>query len=918
MRIKHWIWGVSGLVVLLLVSMALFAGFLTDLWWFSSLGMESVFWTNYQAQYGLWVAGFVVFVIMFLANVRAGKGGISIVPADPRLREFLDDFGRFLPLAIRIVAAVFGIVFAAYLSSSWKEMLTFLKAVPFGATDPVFGHDIGFYVFTLPFWEIIRQWILWAVLITLAGVISVGFLRQAIFLDGNRPKVSPALRCHASILGSVAILCISVGYWFDRFEILNASRSSSFHGAAYADLHATLPTLVFLAAVTALCAIGLLLVGFGQKPRFFLWPLVGLFLVAQAVALLYPPLIQKFVVSPMEQSKELPYIARNLEFTRRAYALETVNYKSIDPRYSLTAKDVEPDNATMQNVMLWDYRPLTSTLDQLQVIRPYYGFPDVDIDRYVLPNGDYRQVMLGARELDPAKLPANARTWVNTNFAYTHGYGITMTPVNKITEEGFPDFFLRDIPPQSPVGIQLPRPEIYFGEKTDAPVVVRGIGIQEFDYPLGDSNQSCIYAEDAGVVLDSFFKKMVFAFRLKDINFLFSGYIGSQSRILYHRNIHERIRKLAPFLEFDADPYLVAAGGRLTWICDAYTTTNRYPYAKPFKGDQNYIRNSVKVTVDAYNGKSEFYVCDPKDPIIRVFGRIYPALFKPFSAMPPELKQHIRYPQDLFDIQAAILEAYHIEDPKVFYNKEDIWSVANEKLDNKPSRMESYYALIRLPGEEKEEFILMSPYTPANRDNMIAWLCARSDGKNYGKMLIYKFPKSDLTYGPMQIAARIDQDPNISQQLTLWNQQGSSVTRGNLLVIPVRNEVVYIQPIYLQATTGKLPELKRIIVVFGNRIAMENTLEAALRGVFGEIGEAPALPRPAAMTETTSAGAKLQAPPSPGSLSVSQEIRQLAKEARDSYDRATAFLKEGNWSKYGEEINALKKNLDDLVKAAEK
>jgi uncharacterized protein len=457
------------------------------------------------------------------------------------------------------------------------------------------------------------------------------------------------------------------------------------------------------------------------------------------------------------------------------------------------------------------------------------------------------------------------------------------------------------------VGIEIERPEIYYGELTDEPVITNG-SIEEFDYPIGDSNKFSTYEGTAGVSISSFFERLIFAMHFGDINMLISQYVSEGSRIHYHRNIHERVRKISPWLDFDEDPYLVVANNKLYWIYDAYTSTNRYPYSKPYMNAINYIRNSVKIVIDAYSGEITYYKFNEKDdPLIRVYANIYPDMFKHISEMPDYLREHIRYPQDLFDIQSSIYEAYHMTDPQVFYNKEDLWNIANEKLSENVVKMESYYALIRLLGEDKEEFIQMVPYTPNKRDNMIAWLCARSDGENYGKMLVYKFSKQDLTYGPMQISARIDQDPEISEQLTLWNQQGSSVTRGNLLVIPIKKELLYIQPVYLQATSGKLPELKRVIVSYGNRIAMASTLELALARVFvGSVGGEGE----GGQIDEALVGQVVER--------VARSLHHISNEALQRYNRAQDHLKQGKWAKYGEEIDALKKDLEELVKESKK
>ena len=883
-----------GLLILLGIS----ASFITNMWWFSSLGYSGVFWTEYKTEYGLWLGSFVLFLLIALPNIRISLKSQGSLAVDPRFEVLVATLGKFLSIAVYGATIFFAFVMAGTMSANWMEFLGFLHGQSFGKADPLFGNDVGFYVFTLPFLLTVKSWLLATVFLTLAGTVLVYVVRQGVSFAFGRISVSAQARKHIAVLAGAALLFIAIGYLLGRYDVLYSTRSGSFYGAGYTDAMAQIPASWIMAIVSILAAVVIAQGLYAGAYKRIVKAIIGFVVVAVAAGGIYPMLIQKFVVNPNEQSKELPYITNNIAFTRLAYDINHIEERSINPKNNLTAADIEADSATIRNIMLWDYRPLASTFDQLQVIRLYYDFPDIDIDRYRLPDGSYRQVMLSARELNQEKLPSNAKTWVNSKLVYTHGYGLAMSPVNTVTEEGLPRFFIKDLPPVSDAGIEIKRPEIYFGEETRSPVIVKG-NIEEFDYPVGDQNKMASYQTESGVGIGSFFRRLMYAMHFGEWNLLISGYIGNESRILYERTIQERLSKIAPFLTFDKDPYLVVAEGRLFWICDAYTTTRLYPYSKPV-GGINYIRNSVKAVVDAYTGDTKFYTTNlAADPMIRAYAEIFPTLFRPQTELPSALRAHVRYPQDLFDVQSTIYETYHMEDPQVFYNKEDLWMVANEKMQEQVQKMESYYAIMRLPGEKKEEFIQMIPYTPNKRDNMIAWLCARSDSANYGKMLVFKFPKQDLTYGPMQVAARIDQDPVISSQLTLWNQQGSSVTRGNLLVIPILEEVIYVQPVYLQATSGKLPELKRVIVAHGNRIAMETTLDEALARVFGSPARAPE--------------AKQQSPGTNAAPEKSQDGKQLARSAMDRYLRATKYLKEGNWARYGEEFDLLKKDLERLV-----
>ncbi|MBI5645509.1 MAG: UPF0182 family protein [Ignavibacteriae bacterium] len=896
-----------GLIALLIV-LSMAAGFITDFWWFDSLGFAGVFQTSYETRYGLWLASFVLFLAAMYGTLRTGLASVPSIPADPRFANLFEALGKFARVALYGGAVICGFMTSGYIAGHWMDALAAAQAEYFGIADPIFGNDVGYYVFTLPFLDVVKNWLLATVVLAFIGTLLVYLVRQGVSFAFGRVAASPRARVHLASILAVFFVLLAFHSWLGRYDVLYSTRSGSFFGAGYTDVNAQLPA-AWIVIVLTLAAGGLLVQALIKGAYKRLAQVFGGYVAIAILATgVFPAVIQGIVVNPNEQIKELEYIRNNITFTRVAFGLDRIEERTMKPTMNLTASDLAADTATLRNIVLWDYRPLASTLDQLQVIRLYYDFPDVDVDRYRLPDGSYRQVMLGARELNQDKLPANARTWVNQKLVYTHGYGIGMSPVNVVTDEGLPEFFVKDIPPTSSVGLEIRRPEIYFGEETRTPVVVKG-NIDEFDYPVGDQNRMTRYLEQTGVDMGSFFRRLMFALHFADFNLLISGYIGPESRMVYHRAIQDRVSKIAPFLSYDGDPYLVVGDGRLVWMYDAYTTTDAFPYSRPV-GNISYIRNSVKITIDAYNGETQFYSFGiDTDPIIRVYARIFPGLFKPIDAMPASLQKHVRYPQDLFDMQAEVYSTYHMEDPTVFYNKEDLWNIANEKLQEEVQKMESYSVVMRLPGEPREEYIQMVPYTPNRRDNMIAWLCARSDGANYGRMLVFKFPKQELTYGPMQVTARIDQDPIISSQLTLWNQQGSSVTRGNLLVFPIKEDVMYVQPVYLQATSGKLPELKRVIVSYGNRISMEPTLEEALRRVFG--GNA-ALSTPAPRSSPAAAITSPTANTSP--LNVSQ----LSKSALERYERAVKYQREGNWSKYGEELELLKQDLKKLVEQSAK
>ena len=900
MKARRTIGITVGVIIGLIILLGIFSTFITDMWWFDSLGYIGVFWKTYSAQYSLWLVGFVIFLLLANVNLSIALRSESNLTVDPRLQQFVEGFGKAIKWLAYGGGVFLGFIMAGLLSGSWMDMLAFINSESFGTADPIFSNDVSFYIFELPFINAVKSWLIGANVLILIATMVVYMIRQGISFAVGRISISAAARKHLSVLLGTLMVLIGIHYWLSRYDILVSARSSSFFGAGFTDVNAQLPAYWIMAIISIVTAVVIVYALYGRNFKLLGKFGVGYIVAAIVIGSIFPSLIQKFIVDPNEQSKELPFIENNIAFTREAYDLETIEERTIDPQYTLSYEDIVADSATIRNIMLWDYRPLASTLDQLQVIRLYYAFADVDIDRYHLPDGNLRQVMLSARELDQRKLPPNAQTWVNMNLVYTHGYGLAMSPVNVVTEEGLPEFFIKDIPPVSEHGLEISRPGIYYGEETNKHVIVKG-NIEEFDYPLGDQNQMTKYQEESGVSVGSLLRRLIFAMHFGDLNILISGYISPESHILYHRNIRERVRRIAPFLAFDEDPYMVVAGGRLYWIHDAYTYSNNYPYSKPIAGF-NYIRNSVKVVIDAYNGDTKFYVFDEdRDPMIHVYRKIFPDMFLAQEDLPENLRNHVRYPQDLFDIQSEVFATYHMQDPQVFYNKEDLWNIANEKLQDNVVKMESYYAIMRLPGEDEAEFIQMIPYTPNKRENMIAWLCARSDGEDYGKRLVFKFTKQELIYGPMQISGRINQNPEISQQLTLWNQQGSSVYRGNLLVIPIKKEVMYVQPVYLQATSGKLPELKRVIVAYHNRLAMEPTLEQSLRRVFrNQAPEGETVTEEAEEAETET-------------IAQERGTRDIARSAMEIYNAAVRAQREGDWARYGEELEKLQRELEELM-----
>jgi uncharacterized membrane protein (UPF0182 family) len=613
----------------------------------------------------------------------------------------------------------------------------------------------------------------------------------------------------------------------------------------------------------------------------------------------WPSLLQRFQVTPNELVAERPYIEHNIRMTRQAYGLESVKEQDFPAEDRLTSAAIERNSLTIKNIRLWDHRPLLTTFAQLQEIRTYYKFTGVDVDRYTV-NGEYRQIMLSTREMSYQHLPS--RVWINEHLTFTHGFGLVAGPVNRITPEGLPDLWVKDIPPTASGGFpKITRPEIYYGELSNEYVIVRTKS-QELDYPSGDQNVYSRYSGRGGVPVDGFLRKLAFAIRFGEIKILLSDDLSAESRVMMYRRVAERVRQATPFIRFDDDPYLVVTGdGRLVWIVDGYTTTSRYPYSHPERG-LNYIRNSVKATVDAFDGTMVFYVADPKDPLIRTWARAFPGLFTPLERMPAELRPHVRYPEDLFSLQAKMYGTYHMQDPQVFYNKEDLWTIPRLTQEGRDRELEPYYTIMRLPGEKREEFVLLSGFNPARRDNMIAILAARADAPNYGSLIAYTFPKQKLVYGPRQIDARISQDPVISSAISLWNQQGSRVIRGSMLAIPIEESVIYVQPLYLSAEQGALPELRRVIVAFGNQIAMEPTLEQSLQRIFGGRvrGDEPAQARDADGKPALGAPAAMVG---------------LVQRAWESWQRGQDALKRGDWTAYGQTQKQLEETLRQLREA---
>lgn len=767
-------------------------------------------------------------------------------------------YPKFLLRAI----AVFISVFIAWVTSrQWMRIIPYFHPTSFERTEPLFNQDLSFYIFNLPTLEVLEFGLVGICLYGFIAVLLTYLLSGNSLSEGKFIGISLDQQRHLYGLGGLLMVVIGFSYWLNRYELLYSPRGVSF-GASYTDTVVQLPVYTGLSILAFAIAIYLILrwVRFHRQPvsrKPVVFALVVYLVMAIGLGVGLPIAVQSLVVQPNELAREQPYIKRTISFTREAFGLESINSQVFNPQGKLTEKSIQNNDLTVRNIRLWDKLPLLATNRQLQQIRLYYSFPDADIDRYTINEeklsktaASQQQVLIAARELDYTAVPEEAQTWVNQHLIYTHGYGFTLSPVNRVGAGGLPEYFIKDIgiTEGSPLttsseavrqSIPIGAPRIYYGENTNT-YVMTGTKVKELDYPSDNDNVYNIYDGRGGIPLDSFWRRMLFAKYLNDWRMAVTPEFLPETKLLFRRNIMQRIQAIAPFLRYDSDPYLVAAKAStqaqdpssLFWIVDAYTTSDRYPYSDIGNDEINYIRNSIKVVIDAYHGHVDFYIADPSDPLIRTWARIFPDLFKPLSAMPETLRQHLRYPVDLFSIQSKRLMTYHMTDTQVFYNREDQWQIPNEVYGDQPRLVEPYYLITSLPEVPFEEFILLLPFTPKERTNLVAWLAARSDGDNYGKLLLYTFPKQILVYGPEQIEARINQDPVISQQISLWNRQGSRVIQGNLLIIPIEQSLLYVEPLYLESTQNKLPTLVRVIVAYENRIVMAQTLQQAIAAIF--------------------------------------------------------------------------------------
>jgi uncharacterized membrane protein (UPF0182 family) len=856
----------------------------TDYLWFVDVGFPQVFVTMLVSRLRLGLLGGLLFWLFVMANLWIVRGRRRQLHLVGGIMEPLRP-GRLLGMAALTVMGVTTLV-GLWLSAHWALVERFRYATPFGLYDPFFNLDVGFYVFTLPFIRLIQQFVFLALLAAVAASVAGHYLTGGFYFHGDRLTIHNRARLHISALLALGLIWFAWGYRLAIWELMFSPRGVAF-GASYTDIHAQLPAFRILIVLALLCA-GMAMLGAWRRSNRLTMAAPGLLFAASLLlGSAYPAFIQQFRVSPNEIALERPFIEYNIYFTRKAFGLYRIVESPFPATPLLTLADVEANRDTIDNIRLWDWRPMKQTFNQLQAMRLYYEFVDVDLIRYRL-DGDLRPLMISAREMNPAELPAAAQTWINLHLKFTHGFGAVISPGNTMTAEGLPVFYLRDIPPIAPrEELVIRRPELYFGELTDTYIIVQTDEL-EFNYPVGEQNAWTRFEGDSGIPIGSLINRLAFGLRFQDYQIIVSGALRPESRILFRRQIVERVRTIAPFLKYDADPYLVVADGRLFWIIDAYTVSGGFPYSQRHPTGINYIRNAVKVVIDAYYGDTWFYVFEPGDPLIQTYSRIFPGLFLPKAEMPGYLLEHVRFPADMLRIQAHMLLTYQMQDPLVFYNKEDQWAIPREVIDDRTPAMEPYYAIMRLPGSDRTEFVLMLPFTPVGKHNMVAWLAGRADYPHYGELKLFRFPRGELVLGPMQVEARITQDPIIAQDLTLWGQLGSEVHRGNLLVIPIGNSLIYLEPLFLQARENAVPELRRVLLVHGKDVAMEPTLEEALAQVFGLA--APERPRP--VEDDTD--------------------RELVLRAVRLYHEAQARLRAGDWAGYGQLIEELGEVLAQL------
>jgi uncharacterized protein len=882
------------------------ASFATDWLWFRQVGFTPVFMASLIWRVVLFVIGGLVAYGILGGNVRLATGHAGKAPAlfIHRVNQPPLDVSRILPRMLRLGALLVSFLVAVSMSALWMTFVQAFHGATVGTTDALFGRDVGYYMFTLPAAAAVLNVTIALLVLTLAATGVLYVLRGDLPIGPKAGKPDRRAEMHIGLLLAGLFLLVAFRLWFVRSAELLYSTTGPLVGASYTDVHFMLPG-IRISALAAVAGMGLAVYG-AVRGRLLRYTMIavgayaGVGIVARGAV---PLAVQKLIVLPNELAKETPYLTDHIAATRAAWGIGGVQTRSLSGEATLTMADIKANAPTIDNVRLWERDLLQQTFKQLQEIRTYYDFVSVNDDRYTI-DGKYRQVHLSARELNSNSLPT--QTFINNRLTFTHGMGVTMAPVNQVTDEGLPVLFIKDLPPVSTVDVKLTQPQIYYGQLTDSYVFVN-TKQKEFDYPAGDQNIYTSYAGTGGVPVGSFMRRALYAWQFGSLKILFSDDISGAARIMYHRNIRERAATALPFLRFDPEPYMVITdAGKLVWILDGYTTSGGYPYAESV-GGIDYMRNSVKVTIDAYTGAITAFVVDPTDPVVRTYEGIFKGVFQPLSAMPADVKRHLRYPGQLFRIQATLQATYHMDEPDAFYHREDQWQIPTPSDQGSNVTPFMRHMIMRLPGEKKEEFIYMTPFTPRGKDNLAAWMVARMDGDHYGQLMVYRFPKQSLVYGPRQIVNRINQDTDISRQVTLWDQRGSEVIRGELLVIPIEESLIYVQPLFLRAQGGTIPEMKRVVVASGNRVVMGETLDQALEAMFGN-GAAVSVNGQAA--DTVGQGA-LQAA-SPGASASTATMAALLQQAQSHYEKAMAAQRAGNWAEYGKEIDALGTVLQQL------
>ena len=914
-RLKIWI--IVGAVLLLISISRVLSIYLSALW-FDSLGYSSVYWYVFKVKLALFAASAILTALLLSATFLLFQRLFGAYAFESRTIVLNNQPFQFSPAKIIrplawLVAVFFGLIYGFQQKEHWRQFALFWNQPPTNVYDPIFGKSLGFYLFSLPLYDLLSSWLLGVTFVILCAAIAYSLLGlpQTVLKPSVRWSSGAAFRAVCCAL-ALFLVVLSWRTYLSRFPYLWEDHPT-FSGVTYTEAHYTLPALLFVCVALIIAAIISLVNAFAVRRFSFLLIAMAIPIVTYIIGVvLVPSYIQSFIVKPNELDRESPYIGYNIEWTRKGFGLDHIELRDFDADNSVAALDLPNNRESLDNIRLWDWRALQDTLRQIQAIRTYYDFPDVDVDRYVI-GGQTRQMMIAPREINDSKLPPSSRNWINERLIYTHGYGVTMNSANGFTPEGLPQFVLSNMPVESTAPeIKVTRPEIYFGELTDRYVYVK-TKQKEFDYPQGETNTYTTYEGTGGIRIGNALRRLLLAWGIGDLSKLpFSDDVTSDSRVLINRNIRDIVNGVAPFLTYDKDAYIVVSSdGRLFWILDAFTESSYFPYSTHHDvadNSVNYIRNSVKVVIDAYNGTARFYVFDNQDPLITAYRRIFPNLFADANQMPADLRAHVRYPETLVRAQGEVYSLYHTQNPKVFFQREDVWSVAQQVTLDKDSKkqgapIDPYYVLMQLPGEQqKNEFVLILPFTPASRNNMIGWMAGRSDGDHYGKLLVYNFPKSRLIDGPVQIEARIDQNAQLSGQFTLWNQQGSRVIRGHLLVIPIGRSLMFVEPVYLQAERSPMPELRLVVLATQEKLAYGQSFAEAMNSLFGEAAtktEAPAQP-----------GTTPQQPAP--SATPTQDLQQLVNRAIQEFEDYQRLTSQGKLGEAGQKLEQHKHTLEEI------